>query len=426
MDLNQLYESLQEQILNLYEQENTDLASQLLHWRLIRRSSAVQYYARKQGLKRLGLQPVPSLASSEAAGKQAIEMTILLDSLMQSPFAQESWTLQDTSADLVLNTDPQRTFKKLPFTVEVWFDDDKDNTFPYVNYRLFYVRDENNFWYKAEGKVDYDGLYYEEPNGDRAYFKLFATDASVYSKRGFWTVHYNSHVLFPPPTSSRPLTGPSSIVVIDSDEEQPGPSKAADTVTGQTHPGPADSDQSEEESERTGRRTPGSPKAVGVRPRQGEGQREPSSPPIKRAKADSSGGFRRRGARGGGGTGGGIRRRSGGGSAPTAEEVGRGHFLVTQRGLTRLGRLQEEARDPSIIIVQGPANCLKCWRFRLSRYKEYFENSTSVFRWVTKPCDAPESRILVSFKSTTQRQQFITYVKIPKHCHYSFGSLDTL
>lgn len=426
MDLNQLYESLQEQILNLYEQENTDLASQLLHWRLVRRSSAVQFYARKQGLKRLGLQPVPSLASSEASGKQAIEMTILIDSLLKSPFAQESWTLQDTNADLVLHTEPQRTFKKLPYTVEVWFDNDQDNTFPYVNYRLLYVKDENNYWYKTEGKVDYDGFYYEEANGDKAYFKLFAEDATVYSKTGKWTVHFNNHILFPPSSSSRPLTGPSSVVVIDSDEEQPGPSKTTDTGAGQTELGAIDSDQSEEEAERTRRRSPGGSQATGGGLRQGEGQGEPSSPPVKRAKADSSGGVRRRGARGGGGTGGGGRRRSGGGSAPTAEEVGRRHFLVAQRGLSRLGRLQEEARDPSVIIVQGPANCLKCWRFRLSRYREYFENSTSVFRWVTKPCDAPESRILVSFKSTTQRQQFITYVKIPKHCHYSFGSLDNL
>lgn len=423
MDLNQLYESLQEQILNLYEQENTDLASQLLHWRLNRRSSAVQYYARKQGLRRLGLQPVPSLASSEASGKQAIEMTILIDSLMKSPFAQESWTLQDTSVELVLNTEPQRTFKKLPFTVDVWYDNDPENVFPYVNYRLIYVRDDNGYWYKTEGQADYNGLYYEEASGDKAYFKLFDEDARVYSKTGTWTVRFNSHVLFPPPSSSRPLTGSSNVVVIDSDDEdEPGPSTAADSSTRQAVSRPGTPKQSAEESERAGRGSPRCSPASGVRP----GQGEPSSPPCKRAKADSSGGIRRRGARGGGGTGGGGGRSSGGGSAPTAKEVGSRHFSVIKRGLTRLEQLQEEARDPSIIIVQGPANSLKCWRFRLSKYKDYFENCTSVFRWVTKPWQAPESRILVSFKSNSQRQQFVTYVKIPRHCNYSFGSLDSL
>lgn len=426
MDLNQLYESLQEQILNLYEQENTDLASQLLHWRLQRRSSAVQYYARKQGLKRLGMQPVPSLASSEASGKQAIEMTILINSLMQSPFAQESWTLQDTSAELVLNTEPQRTFKKLPYTVEVLFDNDEDNAFPYINYRLIYTRDENEYWYKTEGKVDYNGLYYEEASGDRAYFKLFADDATRYGTTGVWTVRYNNHVLSAPSSSSRPLPGPSSVIVIDSDEDT-GPSETSDTAAGQESYRSGHSPQSEEETEGAGRKSPRSPQATRVRLREGEGQGEPSSPPVKRAKADSSGSVGRRGARrGGGGTGGGGRRDTGGGSAPTAEEVGRRHFTVTKGRLSRLERLQEEARDPSVIIVQGPPNCLKCWRYRLNKYSDLYDNCTSVFKWVTRPEKAPQSRILISFLSPSQRQRFITYVKIPKHCGFSFGSLDKL
>lgn len=429
MDLNQLFESLQDQILSLYEQENTDLESQLTHWRLQRRSYAVQYYARKQGLKRLGLQPVPSLASSEAKGKEAVEMTLLISGLLQSPFANESWTLQDTSAELVLHTAPQRTFKKLPFMVEVWYDNDASNSFIYTNYKLIYVRDEQDNWYKTEGKVSYDGLYYEEANGDHAFFKLFADDAQLYGSTGFWSVRFNSHILSPPSSSSRPPPGSSSIIVLDSDEDEPVSTEAGDSIPGQTSNRPIKSPQPEEETERDRRRSSESPQTSGVRVRsgerqgQGKGQREPGSPPVKRAKADSSGGDRRRGARGGG-TGGGRGR--GGGSAPTAAEVGRGHISVAARGLTPLERLQAEARDPLIIIVEGPANCLKCWRYRISKQNDYFANCTSVFKWLRGTCSAYDSRILLSFKSDKQRHKFLTYVRIPKNCKYSFGSLDSL
>lgn len=429
MDLNQLYESLQEQILNLYEEENTDLESQLKHWRLQRRSSAVQYYARQQGLKRLGMQPVPSLASSEASGKTAIEMTILIHSLLQSPFANESWTLQDTSADLVLNTAPKRTFKKLPFNVEVWFDNDASNTFPYVTFRLVYARDENDQWYKTEGQVDYNGMYIIEANGDKAYYKLFSEDAAIYGHTGMWTVHFNNHILFPPSSSSRTPPGSPAAIVISSDEDDATLPEDPNPIP-QASRGPSSAVQSQEESERLWGPQAESPPPVGIRERserrQGGQQGEPSSPPVKRAKADSSGGIRRRGARGGGGTGGGGRREAGGGSAPTAEEVGSRHRSVDERGLSKLRRLQEEARDPLIIIVQGPANCLKCWRYRLHKHSDLFDYCTTVFRWIGNPCGAADSRILLSFKSSTQRQKFVSYVRTPKHCKFSFGSLDSL
>lgn len=434
MDLNQLFESLQEEILTLYEEENTDLQSQLKHWRLQRRISAVQYYARQQGLKRLGLQPVPSLAASEANGKTAIEMTMLIHSLMQSPFANESWTLQDTSADLVLRTAPQRTFKKLPYNVEVWFDNDASNSFPYANFRLIYVKDENDQWYKAEGQADYNGMYYEEANGDKAYYKLFADDAGIYGNTGMWTVRYNNHVLSPPSSSSRPLPGSSNVIVLSSDEgesePEPGPSSGQYTV-----PETARSISTLQPTEEGARRRRSASESSqtsgverGVRRGQGEKQREPRSPPVKRAKADSSGGVRRtRGARGGGGgTGGGGRSEQGQGTAPTAEEVGSGHHTVDRRGLTKLGRLQAEAWDPLVIIVQGPPNALKCWRYRLKSYRELYENCTTVFKWIGTECNTPNSRILLSFKSSTQRQKFVTYVKTPKHCKFSFGALDAL
>lgn len=424
-NLSQRFDALQDEILSLYEEENTDLGSQLRHWQLQRRSQAMLFYARKYGIKKLGLQPTPSLATSEANGKQAIEMTMLISSLLKSPFATESWTLQDTSAELVLHTAPKRTFKKLPYTVEVWFDNDASNSYEYANYRLLYTTDDNDQWYKTEGQTDYNGLYYIDANGDKAYFKLFSDEARLYSNTGTWTVRFNNHILSPPASSSRPPEGSSDIIVIESDEESlesNGENQYTDLEQAAT--GSAPSVQPQEETKRVGRGEKESSQEAGVQERRGGRQRESSSPPVKRAKADSTGGVRGRGARGGGtGSGGGSRR---GGSAPTAAEVGGRHQTVATRGLTQLERLQAEARDPLIIIVQGPANCLKCWRYRLHRYSSLYEDVTTAFKWLTKSCNTSNSRILISFKSDYQRQNFLTFVKIPKHCTYHFGSLDAL
>lgn len=370
------------------------------------------------------MQPTPPMAVSEANGKEAIEMTLLISSLMQSPFANESWTLQDTSKELVLHALPKGTFKKLPYTIEVWFDNDASNAYEYVNYQLLYVRDENDLWYKTEGRTDYNGLYYIDYNGDHTYFKLFTDEAGLYGSTGVWTVRYNNHVISPPASSSRPPAGSSgSVIIINSDDEDPESSESADASLGQ-ETGLTETQQSTEEEQRPSRSTPRSEASPRVqRERRPREQGEPGSPPVKRAKADSTGGERRRGARGGGtGTGGGSAR----GSAPTAAEVGKGHQTVPRRGLDRLRRLQEEARDPPIIIVQGPANSLKCWRNRWSKKSKHFEGVTSVFRWISHCHNSCDSRMLISFKSETQRTQFLTFEHIPRHCSYSFGSLNAL
>lgn len=429
-NLSQHFDALQDQILSIYEEESTDLATQLRHWQLVRRSMAIMYYARKHGIKRLGLQPTPAMSVSEAEGKKAIEMTLLISSLMESPFANESWTLQDTSAELVLYTAPQRTFKKLPYTVDVLFDNDPENVMQYINYTLIYTRDENEFWYKTEGKTDYNGLYFEDADGNKAYFKLFATDAQTYGTTGQWTVHVNDRILSPPASSSRPSAGSSTgIIIIDSDEESTAPAEAPYTDNGDQEVNRIQSSQQPpQEAAGRGGGPAERPEEAGVR-RQRQQQGERRSPPVKRAKADSSSSERRRGARGGGtGSGGGRGRGGRGGESPVpASSVGERHHTVTERHLSKLARLQAEARDPPIISVKGPPNCLKCWRYRLKRHSDLYQDSSTVFKWILKNAHGASSgHMLISFKSISQRQSFMSIVTIPKHCSVSFGNLDAL
>lgn len=418
-DLTRLYDALQERILTLIEEGHTDLQSQIEYWRLERKAQVVLFYAKKEGIRHLGLQPVPAAIASEVKGKQAIAMNLLLRSLARSPYADEQWTLGDTGVELVLATEPKNAFKKHGYEVLVMYDHSMNNSYPYTNWDSIYYQDENEDWIKVPGQVDYNGMYYEEADGTKAYFTLFADNAHRYGQTGEWTVQYKNKTIYPP--SSRTSGGPSEEVLVisdsGSDASEPGPVIS---------PGRESTDPySESAYPQAGPSTSNGQAAVGAGRRLGQGEQGPE-PPVKRAKADSTGGRRprrrghspRRRGRGGGG---------GGDQSPVpAEEVGRRHRTVTERGLTRLGRLQAEARDPPIISVQGCANSLKCWRNRLPKLQHLYTNATTVFHWVLPLNTECQGRVLIAFADTTQRTKFLAAVTIPRNCTYALGTLNAL
>ena len=195
-ELTRRFDVLQDQLMRHYESESESLQDQINYWETVRKESALLHYARQQGISKLGLQPVPALVVSEYNGKQAISISLTLQSLLKSPFGKETWTLPETSAELI-NTEPKNTLKKHGFTVTVWFDHEKQNAMQYTNWNSIYYQDYDNVWHKVKGEVDYNGLYFTEPSGDRAYFKIFAQDAEMYSKTGEWTVHYKTYTISP-------------------------------------------------------------------------------------------------------------------------------------------------------------------------------------------------------------------------------------
>ena len=109
--LTERFDAVQENLLELYESGSDNIEDQILYWNLMRKEGVLFYYARQKGITRLGLQHVPSLAVSEFKAKQAIMMTLQLESLKNSEYGSEKWTMQDTSLELY-NTEPQHTFKK--------------------------------------------------------------------------------------------------------------------------------------------------------------------------------------------------------------------------------------------------------------------------------------------------------------------------
>ncbi|ATQ38197.1 E2 [Gammapapillomavirus sp.] len=379
------FDALQDQIMTLYEQGNTDLQSQILHWELERKANVLLYYARKENIMSLGLQPTPALQVSEYRSKEAIHIVLLLKSLAKSPFADERWSLADTSAQ-ILFTEPKNCFKKGAFQVEVLFDNDEQNMFPYPNWNHIYYQDAADNWHKTEGRVDYDGCFYEEENGDRVYFRLFEKDAATYGRSGQWTVRFKNTTIFTPVTSSSRSVWPTWEVGESSSNTN-----------------------AEQESEN---RRPETPQAQ---------QQSPTSTAVSTRR-------RRRGGEGESTTDS-KRRKFTARSFPTPDQVGRDHRSPNVHGLTRLGVLQAEARDPPLIIVKGGANGLKCWRRRCKlKYSSLYLDSSTVFNWVKQHNDtkSTKSRILVAFKSNEQRSAFLSNVTIPKGCSIAYGNIDSL
>lgn len=413
-----MYDSLQDQILSLIEEGRTDLDSQLQYWHLERKLQAILYYAKKNGYRHLGLQQVPAAIASEVKGKNAIAMTLLLESLAKTQFANETWTLGDTGAELVLATEPKQAFKKQGYEVTVYFDNDRNNSYPYTNWEAIYIQQDGDIWIKARGLVDYNGLYYEEPDQTKAYFTLFADNAQRFGQTGKWTVQYKNKTIYPPVTSSRPTGGSTEEGLSASGPEYTaGPSTTSVRQTASVSP-------QQSSFQAAGATTPTGKEEARVGSRRRQGEQKPESS-VKRARADSSVSRQRSSPH----TRGGRRRggRDGGQSPVPASEVGRHRQTVARGGLSRLERLQEEARDPPIILVTGHPNTLKCWRNRLPRISDLYTNASTVFRWVVHNNTADQQgRVLVAFASTAQRSKFLCNVTIPRTCTYTYGSISDL
>lgn len=377
----------QEKQMTLIENESTNLKDHIDYWNSVRQENVLGYYARKEGLTKLGLQPLPVLGILEYKAKEAIKMTLLLTSLSKSQYGHEPWTLAEVSAEIV-NTNPKNCFKKKPYTVTVFYDNNKNNAFPYINWDSIYYQDENSVWHKVPGEVDVNGLYYKEVTGDIVYFALFQPDAEKYGHNGQWSVTFKNETLSSVTSST---SGPA-----------PGPSNQRPTT--HTVSQPKTRKRKHQTDEDTDGESPTST-STGFRLRRGGQQRESPS------RTNTH------------------RRRRGNGGAVSPEEVGSGSRTVPSQGLTRLRRLQEEARDPPILVIQGCPNILKCFRNRVHhKHHSLYKDATTVFHWVVTPVEEKKDcgRMLIAFCNTVQRDTFLTTVTLPKNTNYWFGSLDTL
>lgn len=394
-DLTVRFDALQERLMTLYEEGSKTIDAQIEYWQLIRKESVLMYYGRREGYKNFGLQPLPALSVSEYKAKEAIRQVILLKSLKNSIYGNEEWTLPETSAELTY-TAPRNTFKKDPYTVDVWFDHNPNNSFPYTNWNKIYFQDERDNWHRAAGKVDVNGLYFEDANGDKSYFVLFTTDAQRYGTTGEWTVHYKNETISSTSLSSQRSLSTSSQGSVGSSRDSVPAKKGQSTRRREIEEGSTDSSPS----------STSSPSSAVRRGRRRPQQREPASrgggPRAKRQRQEEVS------------------------STVSPDEVGRGNTTVPRTNLTRLERLAKEARDPPVVLIKGRSNPLKCWRYRCEKNCDLFDKITTVFKWVNASDDCNMHRLLVSFKNQNQRSMFLKSVTLPKGCTFSLGSLDSL
>nr|ALJ32474.1 early protein E2 [Human papillomavirus type 34]ALJ32481.1 early protein E2 [Human papillomavirus type 34]ALJ32488.1 early protein E2 [Human papillomavirus type 34]ALJ32495.1 early protein E2 [Human papillomavirus type 34] len=190
----------QDAILELYERDSIHLSDHIDHWKHVRLENVLLYKAREMGLQSVNQQAVPSLAVSRSKGHNAIELQIALESLNESSYNTEDWTLQHTSWEQWV-TDPKQCFKKGGKTVEVRYDCDKDNTMQYVVWTFVYYWLEGQ-WYKVNSHVDYNGIYYETQDNEKVYYTHFSSDAKRYGVKGIWDVCMGGEVICSAPVSS--------------------------------------------------------------------------------------------------------------------------------------------------------------------------------------------------------------------------------
>nr|AYA94162.2 MAG: E2 protein [Human papillomavirus] len=389
-DLTRRFDALEDRLMTLYESEPNTIDEQIQVWETIRKQNILYYYGRKEGYKNFGLQPIPPLAVSEYKAKEAIQQVLLLKSLKNSAYARENWSLVDTSAELT-HTAPRNTFKKGPYIVEVHYDNNPQNAFPYTNWNMLYVQDEHDNWYKTEGKVDVNGLYFEDPSGDKNYFVIFASDAPTYGSTGLWTVHYKNETIS---NSAFASTSQESFSGFSQGSTKGHVTSSKDTVSPAETSGREESEEGRASSTTDGR----SVRLRRRRPEQGE-----STPRRKRRRLQTHH------------------------SPVSPGQVGRRYNLVPRTGLTRLERLTEEARDPPIIVIKGGSNQLKCWRWRCKKSNVAFKDISTVFTWVNSSAsDKYTHRMIVAFENNGQRNAFLANARFPKDTAYTVGNLNSL
>ncbi|AHJ81405.1 putative E2 early protein [Rhinolophus ferrumequinum papillomavirus 1] len=375
-------ESVQDALLTLYEQDSNRLDDQIKQWTLVKEENVLLHAARKKGITRLGMHMVPTLQSSEARARDAIEMELYLKSLRQSPYGTEPWNLAQTTRERFLAAPPY-CFKKDGSNVDVYYDNDKDNSVRYITWGAIYYQNGNDDWHKVQGRIEHDGLYYVQHDGLKVTYVDFAAEASAYSRTGSWRVVYNNKTVLPD----------NSVA-----------------------------------SSRSGRQRTSSPTGPGAEysPRSTTPTDTVVATPLKASKKDTAAGVRRgtRHHNGAGRRGGGRRvqqrksdpKRGAAITPPSPSEVGGRHQTPQRRSGSRLQRLLQEARDPPAVLLKGQANTLKCFRFQAkAKFAGQFRSVSTTFYWTASEGTdrVGRARVIFLFTDKGQRERFMSRVKFP-------------
>lgn len=358
-------DACQEKLIDFYEKDSDKLDDQVKHWQCIRLEHAILFKARQAGLTQLGHQVVPPLSVTKGKAHLAIEVHLALKSLYASVYKDEPWTLQSTSLDM-WNTKPQKCWKKKGRTVTVKFDCEDSKIMEYVSWGYIYVQTETEQWCKVQGKVSYEGLYYEL-EGHRHYYVVFADEAKKYGDLDKWEVHWGNTVIYEPCNS---VSSTQDIV-----REIP----PAETTRLLHTPEPTTSAQHVGTTQTT--------KATPV-----------STPPCKRQRVHGHGAERQ----------------------PTVTEadsrvVDNNEYGTNSYPDSTKGRHVCDGGAAPVIHLRGEPNKLKCLRYRLrGSVPHLFVKASSTWHWTCGDSTQKDAFVTFWYANIEQRTEFLQRVTIPK------------
>nr|WJJ59271.1 MAG: E2 protein [Hydrurga leptonyx papillomavirus 1] len=429
---------LQDQMMDLIEQQASQLSAQVKYWYLQRQEQALLYYARQKGLSKLGHSAVPAMQVSKARAETAIQMHLQLSSLQESEFGKLPWTMKETSSERY-QANPSCTFKKKGTQVTVHYDNKPDNAVEYTLWLDIYEQTDGA-WTKSAGGADEKGLYVSR-DGIKDYYEDFQKDSCRYGTTGEWTVFCGSQTFYFPNSSGSGKQPISEVADAAKSTSAPNTQRSLETPT----PQPLGSGErvcaKEVELDRPrggqgklpssrGRKRPGEPLE-----RDPEWDWEP--PPV-------------------------LHGASWGRPQPykVARRGWRHQVLLQQQQqqlqlqqqqqqqlqLQQQLQQQQQQLQPSqrcssaaehpnttpaaasallpCVVLSGRANPLKCLRYRLwQKYGGLVEDITTTWMWAKRGKKTGDSQICLVFRTEDLRTTFLSKVCLPKGVCASLGLL---
>lgn len=353
-------DACQDKLLDLYEKDSNTLEDQLLHWQYTRLEKAILFKAREAGRTHIGHQVVPACSVTKEKARQAITVHLSLQSLNNSEFKHEPWTLQDTSLDM-WNVPPKGCWKKGGRPIRVKYDGEDDKEMEYVSWGFIYIYcGSDDTWHKVPGKISHAGCYYEL-EGRKHYYIDFGKEAKHYGVKNMWEVHVGGTIIHHACDSVSSTQGGVPISTAET---------AARSLYTTTAPTPAAT-----------KKTPQVQAPPAKRQRLGsDGIQQPDSTGDKRSFVDSC--------------------------------IPRTH---NNPDIPQWSRDNSNSHGAPVIHLKGDPNRLKCFRYRLHQsVPQLFENASTTWRWTCGGSEDKQSFVTLWYRDTEQRQQFLARVNIPK------------
>ncbi|CAA52552.1 early protein [human papillomavirus 32] len=383
-------DACQEQLLELYEEDSKHLEKHVQHWKCLRIEAALLFKAREMGYAQVGHQIVPALEISRAKAHVAIEIQLALETLLQSTFGTEPWTLQETSYEM-WHAEPKKCLKKQGRTVEVVFDGNPENAMHYTAWTFIYVQTLDGTWCKVYGHVCYAGLYYIVDNMKQFYCN-FKNEAKKYGVTGQWEVHDGTQVIVSPASIS-------STTTTEAEVSSSGLTELVQTTDlYNTTPTPTTITRSNCDPDGTDGilykdPTPTTP------PR--KRYRQSLQPPTKHLQH----------------------------YGVTNVPVDPGSQRVTSDNNNNQRRNPCGNQTTPVIHLQGDPNCLKCLRWRLKKNCSHlFTQVSSTWHLTEKDYtrDSKDGIITIHYYNEEQRDKFLSTVKLPPGIKSCIGYMSML